>query len=198
MPVALEAELADGGGPEGEVAGVVRGELDPAGPEGAEDVAVGEEDRVASGLERVGDGSVASGADLSRGLALRDAVAPEVPARALLADLVGGQTFVGPVVVLAQVGFRLGAVAEAGELGGLPRAAARPSSVSGRSVEPVWRPETLHSVGPWRTRTITRPGSSAAADSGASSAARSRRACGCASPPRARGGTGWRGSRHAR
>ncbi len=48
-PVALAAELADRGGAEREAAAVGRGEVDPAGSEDAQDVAVGEERDVAAG-----------------------------------------------------------------------------------------------------------------------------------------------------
>src|SRR5215216_7979386 len=101
--LALEAELADRRGAEREVARVGGVELDPAGADDAQDVAVAEERGVAAAREGSGDHAVCAVADLVRGLTVGDAVAPEVPARPLLADLTGGEALVAAVVVLAQV-----------------------------------------------------------------------------------------------
>jgi hypothetical protein len=136
---ALEVQLADRGGAEREVAGVGGGEADPAGADHAQDVAVREERGVAAVLERPGDGPVGALAGLLGRLALGGTVLPQPPAGTALADLVGRQPLVGAVVVLAQVGVELRAVAEAGQLGGLARAAQRaaehdPELVAGEPV----------------------------------------------------------------
>ena len=91
-------------------------------------------------------------------------------------DLGGGDPLVVAVVPLEQVVGRGGGLGEPGQAAGLegalqraredltnvhsasaPRSSSawrRPSSVSGTSVRPVWRPSRLHSVSPWRARTI--------------------------------------------
>ena len=121
--------------------------------------------------------AVRAGAHLSRLLAARAAVPPQVPAGWSLTDLRRGQALVVAVVPLAQVLADLRPIAESGQLAGLARppqragtapartssgrasarsacARSRPSSSSGRSVRLVCWPLRLHSVSPWRTRTI--------------------------------------------
>ena len=97
----------------------------PSGPrpiqrpaELAQQVRVGEEQRVAVGRQRALDHAVGARGELLERLAAGAVVAPHVPARALDADLLRGPPLVVAVVALAQVGVGLGAVAEAGELGG--------------------------------------------------------------------------------
>ena len=79
---------------------------------------MGEDQRVAVGRQRALDHAVGAGGELLERLAAGAVVAPHVPARALDADLLRGPPLVDAVVALPQVGVGLGAVAEAGQLGG--------------------------------------------------------------------------------
>jgi hypothetical protein len=83
--------------------------------EDAEQVAVGEQEGVAFGLAGAGDDAGGAFTDLFDGFAVGDAVAPEVPAWAGLADVGGAFAFVVAVVPLHQVGVEEGAVTEAGK-----------------------------------------------------------------------------------
>ena len=82
-------------------------------------------ERVALGRQRALDHAVGARADRRQRLAAREAVAPDVPARDGLADLLGGEPLVLAVLALAQVVVGLGAVAVAGQLGGSARALQR-------------------------------------------------------------------------
>jgi hypothetical protein len=131
-------------------------------------VAVSERDNVAlgKGRQRTLDDAVGARADLVRGLAPRVAVAPEVPAGPLLADLRRGESFVLAVVELPEVFVASWAVSRARRMGLVStsansrparrspsaRAARSPSGVSSTSVRLVCLPLALHSVSPWRTR----------------------------------------------
>src|SRR5215210_9590452 len=84
VAVVLFGELADGGGAEHEAACAGGGEVDPAGSECAEDVAVGEQRDVSVCGERSGDDAVGAVADVVGRLASGGAVAPEEPVRAVL------------------------------------------------------------------------------------------------------------------
>ena len=84
-----------------------------------------ERERVALRRQRALDHAVGARAERRERLAAGEVVAPDVPARALAPDLLGGEPFVLAVVALAQVVVGLGAVAVAGQLGGPPRALQR-------------------------------------------------------------------------
>ena len=91
------------------------GGVDPARRQGAQDVPVGDDRDVALGRAQAGDGAVTARGDVVGALAARRSVAPQVPVRALGADLRRGQALVLAVVPLQEVvveGRRL----EAGEL----------------------------------------------------------------------------------
>ena len=187
-PLALEAEHAHRRGAERELAAAVGPEPDPARAELPQQVRVGEHERVAVGGQRALDDAIGARGELVERLALGEVVAPDVPAGVLDADLLGRAALVDAVVALAEVLVDLGAVAEAGQLGGpagaLHRRAeherevapgelrddrerlllARPGAAGGRCV-PVCCPERLHSVSPWRTRTISLIASSGSAAS---------------------------------
>ena len=105
------------------LAAVLSREVDPAGGEHAQDVAVGEDGDVAVGGQRAGDHAVGPLARLRHGLAAGRAVGPQRPARALGADLRRRPALVVAVVDLGQVGLDLGRVA--GQPRGLARANAR-------------------------------------------------------------------------
>ena len=107
---AFPAQDADGGGVEAEEAPVLRCEIEPAGGQDAEDVAVGEEGGFAFGLQRPTDDAPGSFRHLFHGLAVDNAVAPEVPTGAVLLDLGGGATFIVAVVPFAEIRIRLGHV----------------------------------------------------------------------------------------
>ena len=70
---------------------------------------MGEQQRVAVGGERALDHAVGAGGELLERLAVRDVVAPDVPARALDADVLRGAALVVAVLALAQVVVGLGA-----------------------------------------------------------------------------------------
>ena len=111
--LALEAELGHRRGVEREARAVLGRQLEPAGGEHAQDVAVGEERDVAAGGQRAGDHAVGALAGLRERLAAGRAVAPQRPAGPLLADLGRRAPLVVAVVDLGQVGVDLGL--EAGE-----------------------------------------------------------------------------------
>ena len=92
------------------------------------------------------------GLDLGRGEALVVAVVPLEQVLAQLARARPGRT-ARTFRALAATGSRARPLKLcAGEpRARAPRAAARPASVSGMSVRPVWRPSRLHSVSAWRT-----------------------------------------------
>ena len=79
------------------------GEARPARAEHAQEVAVGEDDRVAVHPAQVGDDAVGARADPRGVLAVRAAVVPEPPARVALADLGRRESLVLAVVPLAQL-----------------------------------------------------------------------------------------------
>ena len=198
----------------------------PSGPrpiqrraELAQEVRVGEDQRVAVGRQRALDHAVGAGGELLERLAAGAVVAPHVPARALDADLFRGPPLVVAVVALLEVGVGLGAVAEAGELGGArgraasasrARARTRARRASARPRAPAPRPRAA-AAGRW-CRCAGRSGSTRSRRGGRGrprgsqlrpvaahvGVASSRRASGCAGARRARGGRGSRGSRSGR
>src|SRR3954463_12332247 len=85
--LALEAEHADTAGRQEEPSAEAHRLLHPPRGEGAQDVAVGEEGDVAARAEDLVDDAVAARADLVCRLAVRHAVGPQVPVRALRADV---------------------------------------------------------------------------------------------------------------
>src|SRR4029079_3419458 len=123
--LALEAEHADAARRQEQPPAEAHGVLGPARPEGAQDVAVGEDRDVAVDRQHLLDDAVAAGRDLGRGLTVRDAVAPQVPPGLLLADLRRRDALVVAVIPFEQVLAHLAAVAEPGEAGGLARAVER-------------------------------------------------------------------------
>src|SRR4029079_25638 len=123
--LALEAEHADAARREEQAPAEAHGLLGPARPERAEDVAVGEDRDVAVDRQDLLDDAVAAGCDLGRRLAVREAVAPQVPAGLLLADLRRRDALVVAVVPLEEVLADLAAVAEPGQTRGLARAVER-------------------------------------------------------------------------
>src|SRR4051812_38188044 len=90
-------------------------ELDPPGGEGAQQMAVGEQQHVLRRLAQVRDERVDARRDVRGALAARTAVAPQIPARALLADLRRGAALVLAVVPLEQLVARLRDAAVAGD-----------------------------------------------------------------------------------
>src|SRR5215218_10354706 len=137
--LALEAEVADRGGAESEPAARLRRELDPAGADHAQEVPMREQRDVAARGERTLDHPVGAGAGVLERLAARRPVAPDVPAGPLLPDLERGPPLVLAVAELAQVLQDLGALSEARQLAGVPRALHR---AGGHVLEVVPR-ETL-------------------------------------------------------
>ena len=87
--LALEAERRHRRGAEHELAAAVGREPDPAPAELAQEVRVGEHERVAVGGQRALDHAVGAVGELLERLAARAVVAPHVPARALDADVLG-------------------------------------------------------------------------------------------------------------
>src|SRR4051794_8997647 len=123
--LAFEAELADRGGPQLERAAPGRRQIDPAGARNPAEVPVRDEHDVAAGVDRPLERAVGALADVVDGLTAGEAVAPDLPVRALGADLLRRLALDVAVVPLHQVVVELRAVAEAGELGGLARALER-------------------------------------------------------------------------
>lgn len=115
---AFVAEEADGGGSEGEVAGMVGGQANPLGGEDAEDVRVGEQGDVAGGLGGTIEDVEGAGGNLGQGFAAGHAIAEKIPGGAKLADAGSGESFVFAVVPLAEIGIDLDAGIEAGKAAG--------------------------------------------------------------------------------
>ena len=105
----LVAQDAEGGRVQQQVARVPGGQADPSGRQHAEEVAVAEQQDAAAGLPQAGDDAVGAVADVGDRLASGAAVAEQVPAGPLLADLGGPPALVRAVVPLGQVGDDLGA-----------------------------------------------------------------------------------------
>src|SRR5436190_1571959 len=121
--LALEAEDGDRAGVEAQAAAERGRLLHPPGGERAQDVAVGDERDVAVGAQDLVDDAVDAAADIVGRLAVRGAVAPQVPVGPSLADLGGRDALVVAVVELEQVVAQLRR--QAGQLCGLPGARQR-------------------------------------------------------------------------
>ncbi len=106
-------------------------------------MAVAEQQSVAAGRPQAGDHAVGAGTDVGDRLAPRAAVAEEVPARPLRADLGGPPALVRAVVPLGQVGDDLGDRREAGQLAGAAGARER-ADQDAREGQP---PEPIAEVG---------------------------------------------------
>src|SRR4051794_7134312 len=137
--VALPPQAADRAGAEQQVAAELDRPLNPAGAERAQDVAVRDAQDVVLAVRPGGGGqlgreAVAARRDVVRRLAARPAVAPQPPVRPLTADVARRDALVLAVVPLAQLLADLGAVADPGELGGVPGAAQRADEDAGEAV----------------------------------------------------------------
>src|SRR5215218_9043246 len=113
--LALVAEDADRRRVEREEPARVRLEVEPAGREHAQDVAVREDGRVAGERPKLVDHPIRPRADVVSSLPAGNAALPERPAWALFADLGRGSPLIVAVVPLAQVVPPLRDVAVAGE-----------------------------------------------------------------------------------
>ena len=124
----LVAEDAERRGAEPEVARVARRQAQPARGQDAEEVAMAKEDDAAAGPLEASHDAVGAGADRLHRLTSRTAIAKQIPARPLRADLGRGPALVRAVVPLQQVGFGSSPGTEAGQL-------ARPASPLERADE---------------------------------------------------------------
>src|SRR5439155_8227083 len=89
------------------------GQAQPACGEDAQQVAVTEEEDVPVDGPQSGDHTVSTGAHHLDRLAARTAIAEEIPARTLLANVSGAPTLVLAVIPLLQICIDLGLAAEA-------------------------------------------------------------------------------------
>jgi hypothetical protein len=81
-------------------------------------MAVGEEGHVASDGMGAGDDAMGSFTHLLYGLAVRDAVFPEIPLGTVLANFGGGEAFVGAVIPFEEIGGDFGAIGISGQAAG--------------------------------------------------------------------------------
>ena len=99
MFVAQDIERA---GLDDEVASRVRGESQPSGDEDAQNMAVGKDEGIILNRHQAGDHAVAAIRHLIRGFTARGGSIKNSPTGSFLANLLGGDSFVVPVVPLGE------------------------------------------------------------------------------------------------
>lgn len=128
----FEAEYGNRGGAKEKALALDRGQFQPAGCQDAQQVAVSEEKRIPIGGKSTLDHCTGAGANLLHGLAVRNAVAKDVPIGAGLANLRAGAPFIIAVIPFDEVRFGLRLSAKAGQFAGAPRALKRAGQHQGK------------------------------------------------------------------